>query len=179
MSVVNVEDKYIDTTDSGLTVTTTPNLTLLNGCAPGSSSVTRNGQSIKANGLDIRLRCRRLTGTQQYLRVMIIVDKQPNGAIFSSADVLTSNDPAGLRNVGYLSRFTILHDEVFSLSSSGQDTYFKSIHIPASFHVRFNTGTAGTIADITDNSVYAMVLSTDATNGPAYTANYRFWFVDN
>ena len=46
-------------------------------------------------------------------------------------------------------------------------------------HTRYNTGTAGTIADITDNSIYIMHVSTDAANGVFVTANYRFLFVDN
>jgi hypothetical protein len=182
MSVVNVEDKYVDTSDTALTVTTTPTLTLLCPLSLGTTATSRNGQSIKTVSLYVIASYRRNTSSaQNFSRMTIVFDRQCLAAAPAYTDVFDSADPRARRVVAYSGRFVVVYDRLFAWSStgSGPDTLIFEEMIPLGRHIKFNTGNNGTVADITENSLYAMHVSTEATNGPALTANYRMTFVDN
>ncbi len=187
MSVVNVEDKYIDTLFNGNVMTNgIGNQSLLNGVTTGTTSTTRNGQSTKAVRLDIDLIFLVGATSPVMCRFMIIRDKAANGAtigissIFQAAVDGASNYTTSQYNVATMgARVVILMDRVFKLDT----VQFTSIRIrksiPLNFHTRYNTGTAGTIADISENSLYLLAFSSAGATQPTFTGSVRFLYTDN
>jgi hypothetical protein len=177
MSVVNVEDKYIDI-NTAVTSTTTGAFVLLNGMGLGDTAITRNGQSIKGIKLSVNGSLTQAVTSNQYERIMVFYDKQCNAAAPIQTDLLTG----GLftfRNISQLPRFHMLMDEMFSVSSASPTVILIDRSWNLNQHTIYNTGVAGTVADITNNSLYFFHISNDAANGPTLVFNTRFLFTDN
>jgi len=178
-SVINVEKKYLDTNNSP-DPSTTATITLLNGMAPGTSALTRNGQKIKCVSLTLNAFTTIAAAAQATLvRCMLVLDKQPNGATFSTTDLLATNSVTSVRNIGNARRFVVLYDRRFSLSVNGPAQANISVFRKLSFHTEYNTGTAGTIADIQTNALFLFLQSSEATLTPDFSYSFRLRFVDN
>ncbi len=177
---INTEMHYIDTTAS-TTASSTPALVLLNGVAPGDTTITRTGQSIKMDRSDFRFQIAvNATSIVNFVRVIVVMDKQANATALTAADFLSNNTPYSPYTFGSQDRIVPLYDETFALSTYSNGAVTKCVGLPGiNQHVIFNTGTAGTVADIVTNSVYLVYLSDQATNMPAFTYHNRLWFVDN
>lgn len=179
ISVVNVEDKYVDTNNS-IAFTNAWQYALLNPVSQGTTPNTRIGQSIKTVGLEFRFNAfiNAASTASQTIRIMIFKDKQPNGANPGVADVY----PAGSltpRVVGYLDRFQIMFERTYVLNTVNTTIITEAYIETMGFHVEFNTGNAGTIADITVNSVFVGFFSDQAVSLPQFSYNSRFAYVDN
>lgn len=179
MSLLNVEDKYID---NGATTALTGSwqLFLLNGLQLGTTSTTRIGQSIKLNSVLFKafLTINASSTNVQSSRVVMFADKQANAAAPTATDIYPAT-VASQRVVSYLDRFTILLDEWIILDPSSPSGELL-IHSKAmSQHVSYNTANVGDITDITKNSIYLMVLSDAGSNFPTLVWTSRLGFVDN
>lgn len=178
-SMINVEKKYLDITfDSA--VSSTENFQLLNGMALGDTSITREGQSIKMINLFLRAYITmHASATTTQVRLMIILDTQPNAAAMTAAELLasTSNILSPL-TIGYGSRFKILIDKLFRLDTNKLNLEYKHF-MKLGMHTKYNTSNNGTIADITKNSLYLMLVSDQATNTPNVSFWNRLRFIDN
>lgn len=179
MSVINVEDKYIDISGSGAAANTW-NFVILNTMVQGTTPSTRIGQSIKWQGVEFRFSAvlNPLNTSPQLFRVILFVDHQPNAANATITDVY----PTGVlapRNVGYLQRFTVLKDLVFALSPSNNGASVFDYIATHSYHTMFNLTNGGTIADITKNAYYYAYITDAAANGATLSYYSRFVFVDN
>lgn len=179
-SVVNVERKYIDITAT-TTSTSTAALVLLNGLSQGTSAITRNGQSIKMTSIFFHgLWTINASAATTIGRVLIILDTQANGAAPAAADVLVS--PSAVLSplvIGNGKRFIVLSDIRVSLSINGTEIIRRKKFMKCGYHVKFNTGNAGTIADIQTNSLYMLHVSDNGVNAPSYAYWVRTRFVDN
>lgn len=190
-NLLNVEAKYHDTVDTSQALDAAGQLILLNGLVPGDGATTRDGQSVKGTYLhivgDLTLNTNLV---QDMVRLVIVLDKQPNAAATTWATIYDGTASAAynaLRNINNGDRFKVLYDKTFALSQNGQAGKHFSIYIPLNKRLskyyqktKFNAGTAGTIADITSNALYfGFVGESQATNFSdiAYTARYRF--IDN
>jgi hypothetical protein len=179
-AILNVEDKYLDTTAS-ITPSNTAIFVLLNGMSTGTSAITRNGQSIKSVALSGScLWSINSAATTTFIRALIVCDRQTNGSAFAATDLL-SNSASVLSqfNVSYEERFTILFDRVFTVSTGGPMSGICDVVCDCKTHTYYNTGTAGTIADIASNSLFLMVFSDQTTNTPSFAYSLRYLFVDN
>lgn len=178
-SVVNVERKYSDITFNN-TVSDTENFQLLNGLTTGTSATTRNGQSIKIVSTFIRFYITmNASATTTQVRLFLFKDLQPNGAIPTSGQLLQDNSNIlSPLLVAYGRRFKIFMDKLFRLDTNKLNIEFKKF-FKHKFHTEYNTGTAGTIADITKNSLYVMMVSDQATNTPTVQFWSRIRFIDN
>jgi len=177
---INTEVHYLDNVQTAVNVSSTTTFTLLNGMQLGDSSVTRTGQSIKMDGLDIRFTLAgNITAVQTFSRILVVLDKQCNGAIFTDTLLLSTATPTSPYVVGQQNRFVVLYDNTFALSTGGPLCSVNCIKVNANQHVEYNAGNAGTIADINSNSLYLLWLSDQAVNMPIMTAYSRLWFIDN
>lgn len=179
-SVVNVEKKYIDTSAT-TTSSTTPALVLLNGCTTGDAGTNRDGQSIKMSSLYSNfLWSINASASTTYVRVILFMDHQSNATAPGAADLLTNTSSVlSTLLIGNGKRFTVLADIRKTLSINGTEIVrfkiFKKLHA----HVRFNTGNAGTVADIQTNTLYMLHMSDQATNVVVFAYNNRVRFIDN
>lgn len=179
-SLVNVERKYVDTTAS-TTSSTTPGLVLLNGLALGTASTSRLGQSIKMSSLYPNfLWSIAGAASTTYVRVIIFKDEQANAAAPTAADLLVSTTSVlSPLVIGNGARFKVLMDVRKTLSINGTEIIRFKRFRKLFFHTRYNTGNAGTIADIQTNSLYMLHMSDQGTNVPAFSYNIRCRFIDN
>ena len=184
LSLMNVEYKHHDVQISATGVSTTPIITELTNLSQGDTSSTRDGDSIKATAIMLRGICAisPVASTSQY-RVMLVQDKQTNGALFTPADLLedtTAGDnlisPLNLDNKY---RFRVLYDKLHTLSVNGGNESIKwSKYINLNQHFRYGSN-AGTIADLNTNSLALVTISNEPTNTPNQTVYSRLRYVDN
>lgn len=192
----NVERKYKDTAIANTAQTTTPVITLLNGMSQGDTSILRQGDSVKFLKLSIisNVQHNSIGNASQWLRYMIVYDRQPNGAIFTHANLLDSTtSPFSFRQLDYKSRFSILYDRVIPVTSGGGNASVlikKTINLVRYLkksrkykiynnHTDYGLGNAGTIADISTGSYYLFTMADTATNGAYIGTQCRMRFIDN
>jgi len=179
--LLNVEDKYSDVIANAQNVPNTPTYVLLNGLSLGTSAITRNGQSIRC--ADLQFNCTitiSSAASASFVRLVLLQDTQPNASVPGADDVyVDTTNVRSMRTVGYNTRFRIILDELVSLTAVNLTSYAMTRLFPLSFHVEFNTGNAGTIADITKGSLYLLYFSNEGTNYPLIGYYSRFSFVDN
>jgi len=154
------EWKYLDTTIS-VAADTTGNMTLLNGMVPGNSASQRVGMKIDIRSIEYRLvaRATATTGLDQGHRLLFLLDRQCNGvAPAALTDFLTVGNYQGMRNLAQRKRFKVLKDYYLALNASGEAGSHRNIYKYMKFRrpitTEYNAGTAGTIADISTNSLY-------------------------
>lgn len=124
------ELKSVDTPLQTSEVNTTAGFFLLNGVQAGTGFFNRIGNKIEMKSLEFRSAIR-VNGNapaagNEYLRLVIIYDAQPNGALPTWADIFTSYDNAGATtstNYSYLNinnreRFKVFADWTFSVPSA-------------------------------------------------------------
>ncbi len=178
---VNTEVHYSDLAIAAAGTSTTPTFTLLNGSQTGDGVSNRTGISIKLERCDLRfILTNNATAVTTFTRVMVIRDKQPNGAIFAIGDLLVATTPVSPYSDFNQARFVVMYDEVFALSTAGPANASRVVAPSGcNFHVVYNSGNAGTVADINTNSLYLISFSDQATNTPTIQSYVRTWFVDN
>ncbi len=179
MSMINTETKYVDSTNIQ-TMSGAWQQTLLNGLVQGTTSTTRLGQSLKATGIEFKCFVTMnaaATAISSY-RVMIFMDKQPNATAPTTTDVYPAA-AVSYRTVAYLDRFSIIWEKWAILDVEFPTGEIESFSKTLNFHEEFNTSNAGTIADITKNSLYIAFYSDAGSNFPSINWSVRYVFVDN
>lgn len=122
------EVKYCDTIlqDENFVGVASPGF-LINAIAQAAGQVNRIGNKISMKSLRITGQIVQLgTNIATRVRIVVVYDKQTNGAMPNSSIVLQTRDSAGLStntsfsqlNMDYLDRFTILRDYTVSIPSS-------------------------------------------------------------
>lgn len=177
---INTEIKYNDSTVAASAVSSTATFLLLNGMSLGTSSSTRIGQSVKCQGMDLRFSISgNVTAVQSYTRLLVVYDKQANGAIFSILSLLNAADTIASYAVGSQMRFNVLYDETFATSTAGPLNIVNFTKLGVNQHTEYTTGNAGTIADINSGSIYLVYISDQAVNTTTLNSYIRYWFIDN
>lgn len=176
-------------------VDTTGNFVLLNGLTKGTDLYgQRIGARVSMTNIEIRGKVGhnsymgKASATQQppqVARLLVVMDKQTNGAVFSITDLLDQANSLSLYNGdGIAERYRILLDKSFVCCSvdvsaggipntgngpfQGQGVHFFHYKIPLkSVPVHYNNGNVGTVADIDANSVYMVWLGDAAASATA------------
>jgi hypothetical protein len=173
---VQAELKSLDL-NSNLASNSTGAISLLNGCAQGSDLHERIGRQIHEHILQIdgMLHCTAATGVDQYLRYLVVQDSQSNGTALSITDVLDTVSITSHANVSNLKRFRIVLDHKVYLNASGEPGSGKVVSHSLSLGstVYFNVGNAGTVADITKNSLYLIVIGSIAPGATAGSGDFQ------
>lgn len=185
--VKNVDTNFLDVQPSS-----TGAVTLLNGMVQGTSTVTRIGQKIEMTSCQIKFGwysntiSNTTTPGFDLVQMSLVYDKQSNGAAPSWSDIFTDstaiNAPCGARNVNNLDRFVVLKTFHSVITSGGPTGEYFEGYVPMKHDVRYNTGTAGTVADIQSGALYLAYSSTNAianvANSGKLIANIRLSFKD-
>lgn len=103
-----IERKNIDdTTPKWATGVTTWTITCINDVAQGTSAITSIGRKILMKSILLQAV---LTNSNGFGRLLIVYDRQTNGAAPAATDVLTSNTMMAAQNLDNRDRFIILAD---------------------------------------------------------------------
>lgn len=154
-------------TFSAVSLNDASSVTLLNGLAPGLAINERVGQQVHLMRLEGhgQVQVTPSTGVDQIVRLIIVRDRQPNGAAPAYNDVMTAVSTFALPSLNNQKRFIILWDRTFQLNASAEafSQIPFAVEIPLDFKVQFNAGTAGTVADINTNALFLLAIGTEAS----------------
>lgn len=161
-------------------------ITLINGMQYGTSPTQHIGRKIAMRKLVLRM-LYVPSANLGTIRVCVFYDNNPNGAAPAITDLLTQDLPYAMANLSNSDRFLILYDGhpyeecgVQSLSGSG-NLFKKILKWNPPLHTQFNTGSAGTIADIQTGALFITYAAstTAAQNTGSFTYYSRLRFTDN
>lgn len=178
---------------NGTSLTAPPAMVLLNPCAQGSDFNQRIGRRISIRSWYIRgYITNGTTPVSQPVRLMIVLDKQPNGAAATSQDVLRSAatvvaDTDTPNNLDNRERFRVLMDKVTTIQTNGgttsgsADRYYFKKYKKCNIQVTYNDPNSG-IGSINTNAIWIVALglfATGSANAPTYTFASRLRFTDD
>jgi len=150
---------------------TTGAITLLNGLVPGVGFSQRIGRKIKMMKLELNVtnRVEPTTGIDQTQRCLVVLDRQADGTAPAITDILHAVTVDALTNFGNSSRFRVLLDKRLALSASAEANSIRvwNQFLMVNQPTWYNTGTAGTVADIVSNSLYFVSIGSVAAGGTA------------
>jgi len=179
-----VEKKWVDIAQNGAfpSATATGALTLLNTLSQGTTPNTRVGTRVEVKSIAIKGLVQAGTGagnTLEPLRIKIVYDKEANGAAPAATDILVNDFIYGHNNLANGGRFITLMDKIYeplipSIGASQIGTGGSIVineYIKCNLPVKYNTGNAGTIADIVSGSIYMLTYSCGGTTGTSTGAD--------
>lgn len=161
-------------------------LYLLNGTTQGDGINQREGRQIYVQSVQCNLRAEWNTAASPSpatYRIILFVDKQSNGAAPAVADLLDTSTALScdaLRNLNNRKRFKILLDRRYAITPTGASntSIVDDFYLKKFITTQYNAGTAGTIADISSNSIYMLTVSDEAVNGPNNGGHIRVRFTE-
>lgn len=176
LTMINPEMKRVDFNLAAVAIAQAGLIQCLNPLSQGTTSLTRTGDTVLAKYIVIK-------GHQSYnnaaclSRFILVLDKEPDGALPAVTDVLTTADIGGHINLQNSNRFVIMKDWFAEVNNVGK--YYTPIEVilNLNFHCGYALGNAGTIADIEQNSILFIQISNTA--GANLTYRHRFAFYDN
>lgn len=190
---IGVEKKFFDTEldDTAFTAAWTalePATTNLTAIAQGDGESSRDGREYAIDSIHIRGYVTRDLQESQtapasdiLVRVCLVWDTQTNGAQLTATQVMDGSqtqDVFAFRNLQYTKRFRVLKDLTIKLNvapavvNEGAANLFASGYIIRPFKINkvfknpirvIMSGTAADIANVTDNSLHIIGVSTNAT----------------
>ena len=170
------ELKAVDTT-IGQVADTTGAVTLLNGIARGDDINQRVGRRVRLASLQASIvnYVTPATGIDQTHRCLIVYDKQSNGVAPAITDVLVSASTVAMPNLDNRQRFVILYDKLMHLNAAAEPGSMVAFKISKrlSYGVQFNSGDAGTVADIQTGGLFFITIGSIAAGGTAGTFSGR------
>lgn len=182
--LINTEFKYLDRNISLQPNQATGGFVLLNGTDRGDGVSNREGRQLRVKSLQLKYRViMHSSALRTTTRVMVVVDKKPDGAIFTLADLLEQGGTYpvyGMRNLNNRNRFVILKEWNIATDAVERDTsrvmkYYKNLDMK----VTYDDSDTATIADIQNNSLYIVTMSNETTNLPLIEGQARIRFLDN
>lgn len=114
------------------------------------------------------------------VRLMIVYDKQPNGALPAITDVLLSDTFTSNNNLNNRDRFITILDEIIGGEQGdaliGAGLFTRKINL----ETIFNSGNTGTISDIQSGSIFVMAAAapSSSANSTALVTRIRLRYLD-
>lgn len=166
----STEKKFVDTTVAVGALAAT-SITVVNGIATGTDYNTRIGREILMKSVYLRLTAYNGTDQDAGIRIMLVYDKQPNGAAPAITDLLVSGDLVSANNLNNKDRFVTISDRVRKISTASDRGFFHKKYKSLQTHTQYgNTG--NTIASITSGALFLILIPINNNNG-ASTANFN------
>jgi len=137
--------------------------------ATGADFNTRVGNRIVMKSVNLRMLFTNEAAmvSRQPIRLMLVYDRQANGAAPVITDILDSAAMSSQKNVANRDRFLVLRDMVFDMNSFGAATaaasnvqMVKTVFVPLKgLMTTYNAGAAG-VGSITTGALYLVYFST-------------------
>lgn len=188
------ELKFFDRDNDDVVISNTGDVSgSLIGIPQGVGDKERIGRKIIIRSIDWRVSFELSTtgttsGTTDQVRILLILDRQCNGAAPTVLDILETTDYLSFYNLANSMRFTVLVDKTFVLNATaaGGDGVgnfdgavvgrsFKT-HLKCAFPIEYDLVT-GAIAGIRSNNLISMYISKSANAG--LESKFRFRYSDS
>lgn len=178
-------DNAVSSSVAGSEADPTPALAL-NSITQGDGESQRDGRKASIKSIFIRGAIRRDgqsdVGAASMVRLILVHDRQTNGAQFNAEDVLDDPTNAGLdcyaqRNLQYSQRFRVLADKMITLPvTAGDAAACASTEVPFTIHKTLNmnttySGTTAVVGSITDHSLHLIAIR-GGTGGDSCNLQY-------
>lgn len=154
----------------------------LNDIPQGIDGSDRIGQSVSIKNCGYRVNIdQAITGAlPSTVRIMLIWDKQPNGAVPAVTDVLQTANFNSFLNTSYRERFTVLRNDYISLSPEGSQTVFIERFVKINMLAQYTDGALPTPPAVanTTGALWLLFISDQPTILPLVTFTSRVRFVD-
>lgn len=180
-----IEKKYLDIDITNAGDMSAGVIDSLNLIPAGTSDVTRVGHKVTLKNVNLHFTLTRDdAGTSApnnlMMRLILLIDKQANGALPAVTDVLKTADINSFRNLDQAERFVILKDKLYNVantSSNGAHTndcgrtvrMSKLLNTPVHF-----SSTTGAITEIKSDNLCLLIISEDTLNNITGTARTKF-----
>lgn len=172
------EMKIIDTVDTGFSIGSTAKIDLLCNVSQGTAVNTRVGTKVNSMNILGRLEfIHNPSAVATFIRMFIFQDTQQVLATTpGSISILQTTDTRSALNIQNRGRFKILKDELFSLNNFDKSSKEYKIYLKVPLPIQWsdNSGT-----NIQKNGLYVFFLSSDNTNQPLGSYNFRYSFNDS
>lgn len=157
--------------DNGGTIQYVSNVT------KGTTDQTRVGNKIVLKSLWLKSCIRTpTTAADQYVRVVVIEDKKPSGALPTWTTIWNTVNPYSFRNEDYITRFRIWHDRMINVNRpSESDSLIPHNWYRKTFRpIFYNDGVAGTVADCQQSAFYIGVIGSEVNGSTDAYLDYNF-----
>lgn len=176
--LINVEEKRRDIDATIYYPTSSGHTFSLNHLAQGTTAETRNGDSVKNKSISTRwVFEKNASATTTAIRCAVVLDTSPNSTMATWSDIYKEANVLSQVNIDNGSRFQILRDH-FVVLDANNPIHFHEYYIPVDFHTKYD-GSDSTNAGIMRNQILICMISTEATNTPAWEYTTRVKFIDN
>ncbi len=181
---LNVEFKFLDTQLTFENITTPATVIQLTNIPQGDTESSRDGSQVKLTRINVKYAISvSADGASNFVRVMLVLDTQTNGAIYSVADLLQDNtiddNLVSALNLANKFRFKVLYNKVHVLSDNASNAkIYREIFKNLDLQLRYSD-TSNTITDLNTNSLSMVFLSEQTTTGPKMSFFARVRYVDN
>ncbi len=177
--LLNTENKYVDYSTT-LGVSSTSGNNLVNPLAQGNSATTRLGDTVKYDFMQWNFIVTiNPAAVASQVRLCIVRDEQPNGALAAPGSYMAASTVQSMTQFQQETRFYTYVDEIIAVDANGPQTLVFRGSKNLGFHSNYGLGNAGTVADISKNSLFLYAVSNEATNTVSVAIYIRLLFVDN
>lgn len=176
--ITKPEYKYNDVNTAPYTVLTSGSAQLMNGTVKGTEAVNqRIGYKIRNTYIKAFGDVYTTDNSASMTRIMIVYDKQSNGAAPAVTSILASASPYAqyLQELRH-DRFTILYDKMFYTDTQFRTKIWKfqkKINLPTQY---YSTGNAGLVSDIQRGSIHLISVTTNSN--ARLTLSTRVFYTD-
>lgn len=139
--LINIETKVFDKSGT-LGVNTTGTIVPISNMIQGVDYNQRIGNSLKLQRIEVNFRNLIGTGTNSFLRVMLVRDLDNQGATPNISDILQTVDVMSPRNYLRTERFSVLYDEFSNLNSVSQTGEVAELDLPHEGHIKYLDATS-------------------------------------
>lgn len=185
LSMLNTEEKRKDYIPSIFNITNTGIIFEHSSLLQGTSSTTRVGQEIRMKDFFMRYSLSlNAAATSNNVRVIVFLDRQPNGAIPLVTDILQTATYYSPMNALKAKRFKILCDDMYSLSANFPNK-FKKCYLDLQKKLKGvdqrteYKSNLGTPADFSTNIICTLFISNASANYPTGEFYARLKYIDN
>ncbi len=203
IAFLSIENKFFDVEHTGSSVAVTwgteePATTNLTAIAQGDGESNRDGRKYIINSIHIKGFVHTAVAESSaapledvLVRLVLVHDKQTNGAQLTATDVMDggqTDDINSFRNLQFTKRFNVLWDKTFLIVRN--NTNEGAINLFAANATKSNvfkvnkvfkggiavtmSGTTADIANVVDNSIHMIGVSTSTTGTVSYQCRVRF-----
>jgi len=186
---VDADIKFVDVAQAGYSCDTTGSITYLNGVATGTDFTNRIGRRIRNLRMELFgfFAQNSNTATADNLcRIMVVLDRQPNGGLPAVTDILAASTSCSSVNVNNLKRFSILSDHFQEVGQYNNTATQAAIAAPgtAKIILRMNLGflteylgTAAAITSVATNSLLLLTIgAVPSPDGHVFNCTTRVYF---